>query len=140
MSLLFDEIITVGRETTTNSWRGWDDAYDTPQSAITGNTLTRGGVDITLARIDWHASNRRARVWTETAAQLNALAGAWLLLAWPEADMDLTKAIVDGPSTRSNINDFYPAGTTTPADGQKVRVQIWESNPRAKLPGPYWVM
>ena len=133
----------------TGSWIGWD-ATDSNYSgsSIGDASFTYNGVDIVLTRVDWHQSSEQVRVWCETAAQASELDDdAWFVLAWAEQDRDVVfQASQVAVQTRLRKTNAYPNGTvvegidSTAADPAKVRLLVYDDNPRPEWTETVWIL
>ena len=128
--------------TTQGAWWGYDNRANQNEGSALSDTVAEdiedadgNDVDVTIIHIDINddvgGGQARMRLWTETAAQMNAIEGKWLRIELTDDIADDLIAAVPASNTRASIDIDNLTQADIPADGTRVAVSIWENEPPA---------
>ena len=123
--------------TTEGAWWGYDNrAGENDNSALSDTVAEDIGdndVDVTIIHIDINdnigGGQARMRIWTETAAQMNAIEGMYLRIELTDDIADDLIAAIPPSNTRANIDIDNLTQADIPADLTQVAVSIWDGQP-----------
>ena len=128
--------------TTEGAWWGYDNRAGENEGSALSDTVAEdiedadgNDVDVTIIHIDINddvgGGQARMRLWTETAAQMNAIEGKYLRIELTDDIADDLIAAIPPSNTRANINIDNLSQADIPADGTGLAVSIWDLEPPA---------